>query len=90
MDELLSFVTENFWLVILVVTLICNKSCRTGGILLLTTQAVFGFIPWLVITLVILTIGGSEVGYYRSYEKSKENIGTEQKLPGTRRDPDYE
>jgi len=85
MDALVFFLIDNFWLILLISVMIYNRSHRPNGILLLVIQTVFGFIPWIVFVIGLLSLGIAGIQWYMSYREESKHP---HKQP--RRDPDYE
>jgi len=70
MEELLHFITTNFWLVLLILAMILTKSYRLTGIVLLAVQVVYGFMGWfylmgIISILIVELIGGSKEKFER-------------------------
>lgn len=65
MEDLLHFITTNFWLILLILAMILTKSYRLTGMVLLSVQIIYGFIGWVYLIgiasiLIVELIGGSK------------------------------
>lgn len=88
MGALLEFVTMNFWLLLLILVLIgMKRHHRIGGIVLLAVMVVWGFVPWVIITITITSIIGE---LYRYATLGDWDAPARKKRPQGRKDPDYD
>ena len=56
MSEFMSMIADNFWVLMLIIVMLCIKGHRISGIILLMIQAVFGFVNWIVIAVVSVSV----------------------------------
>ena len=52
-------INQNFWAIFLILAMLSTKSYRTSGIMLLAIQAIFGFIQWAFIAVMIFSLLGA-------------------------------
>ena len=58
MELLAAGINQNFWIMVLIFSMIIFSKYRMGGITLAFVQAVFGFVPWVYMVVMIVTFGG--------------------------------
>lgn len=56
MEDLLHFIASSFWMILLMLTLVSSRNYRIAGIVLLAIQVTFGFVIWVVLAVVAITL----------------------------------
>ena len=57
MEMLMSLITNNFWLLLLILLMVVRKPLRPCGIILLMTQIAFSHVStWIIITVAIISV----------------------------------
>ena len=84
MEAILNVIAENFWIFLLIVAMISFRYFRICGMILLGTMVIWGYVPWVFITVLIMSIIIVLFAEYRYQEEDK------LKKKNKRIDPDYD
>lgn len=71
METLFNIIADNLWILLLIACFLLVRHHRILGIILLMSQAVFGFVAWIIIAAVVIAVLLEIAAYCESNNKPK-------------------